>query len=340
MSTKILVMPSSRPSADDSADAPRLDYQLLAERLDAEIRYPPSEGGFMARVEAKTASDLRQAWQVARLAGVGTYVSLSEKVGLPLAMTAGRGSRHILLAHYLTSERKRAFQKVTHYLQRFDRIVVLCRTQERYLRDELGLPQDRVRFLYDKVDSVFWHPLPEDSRRTGVLCVGKEQRDYSTLLATARLLPDTPFTIVASSLWSHRQDTISEALPSNVTLKQNLSWADLRALYHHSALVVVPIYSGIDYAAGVNGVLEAMAMAKPVIVSDTPGLADYTDSGENAMRVPPADPAALADSIENLLGNPEAASRLARNARQVVDAGRNLDRYVEKLARIVREVSP
>ena len=335
-----LVLTSTRPAPSAEADSPRVDFEEIACALGARLSHPPARsGGLFARIEDKTASDLRQAW-AARRASASLYLSLSEKVGLPLAlMGVRRRAPHLLLAHNLTSERKRALQKRTGYLHRFDRILVLCRTQEDYLRNEAGVPPEKIRFVYDKVDHRFFAPSDESVQNDGyVLSVGRERRDYETLMAAVESL-NVPTTILASSPWS-RAETGQQVIPANVSLRRGLTFAALRDLYQRAALVVVPLQPGTDYAAGVNGVLEAMAMRKSLIVSDTPGIRDYVTPNETARIVPPGDPDALAQAISELLGDRAHAAALAQNARLVVENGRNLDGYVAAVAAVVREVLP
>jgi glycosyltransferase involved in cell wall biosynthesis len=53
-------------------------------------------------------------------------------------------------------------------------------------------------------------------------------------------------------------------------------------------------------------VIEAQAMGRPVIVSDQGGTAETVDHGVTGWRVPPADPAALANAVSHLLAMPDA----------------------------------
>ena len=62
--------------------------------------------------------------------------------------------------------------------------------------------------------------------------------------------------------------------------------------------------------------LEAMAMAKPIVASDIPGVNDTAEAGREAVLVPPADPGRLADALLRLLGDVSAASALGKNARE------------------------
>ena len=60
--------------------------------------------------------------------------------------------------------------------------------------------------------------------------------------------------------------------------------------------------------------LEAMAMGKPVLASDIPGISGTAEAGREAELVPPADPAALAEGLVRLAGGMPAALALGRNA--------------------------
>jgi glycosyltransferase involved in cell wall biosynthesis len=70
-------------------------------------------------------------------------------------------------------------------------------------------------------------------------------------------------------------------------------------------------------------VWEAMSMAKPIVSTDVGDVAHYILDGENGFIVPPGDPAALAEKVEVLIGNPELRKNFGNLAREV--ARRNLD---------------
>lgn len=65
---------------------------------------------------------------------------------------------------------------------------------------------------------------------------------------------------------------------------------------------------------------EAMASGRPIVASDLPSFREVLVHGENALLVPPGDAESLARAIENLLADPELASRLTRRAFEDVKA--------------------
>src|SRR5439155_23048132 len=89
--------------------------------------------------------------------------------------------------------------------------------------------------------------------------------------------------IGAASHWSKRANTAADAsAPANVTVDR-FDYLALRQLYARSALVVVPL-DDVDFQAGVTTILEAMAMAKPVIVTHSAGQTDVVEDRRTATR--------------------------------------------------------
>jgi glycosyltransferase involved in cell wall biosynthesis len=129
---------------------------------------------------------------------------------------------------------------------------------------------------------------------------------------------------------------VSAPLPPNVTLLPQLSYALLREHYAQASVVALPV-SDVIYPAGLTALLEAMSMARPVVVTRSRGLRDYVVAGETALLVEPGDSAGLRDGIRRLLADPALARRLGENARARVEADLNQVRYIERLAALLAE---
>src|SRR5438067_1119107 len=88
-------------SAADRVARPRTDYEALAARLGGRISRPVPGAGPLRPVEQRIRLGISQAVR-ARRAGASVYVSLSERVGIPLALL--RPARpHVMIAHLLTT---------------------------------------------------------------------------------------------------------------------------------------------------------------------------------------------------------------------------------------------
>lgn len=109
---------------------------------------------------------------------------------------------------------------------------------------------------------------------------------------------------------------------------------DMPSLLAVSDIVVLPTY----YPEGIPRILiEAAAMAKPIVSTTIPGVAEIVEDGVNGTLVPPRDAGALARAVERLLDSPRlraeygAAGRL--KAEHEYDDREVAERYVEEYRR-------
>ena len=65
-------------------------------------------------------------------------------------------------------------------------------------------------------------------------------------------------------------------------------------------------------------VLESMAAGTPVVATDVDGLREVLGHGGGVL-VPPRDPAAVAEALTTLLGDPAARAAAGRDAAAVID---------------------
>lgn len=94
----------------------------------------------------------------------------------------------------------------------------------------------------------------------------------------------------------------------------------LAALKSSDLFVMPSRYEGTPIA-----LLEAGALARPIIASSTGGIPELVTNGEHALLVPPDDPAALASAIIDLCRDRALATRLGQNAQRRVQQKFNLE---------------
>jgi glycosyltransferase involved in cell wall biosynthesis len=324
--------------------APRPDYLALAEAMEAELLDVTE-----ARRRLGAAGRL-----LGRLGGPGpllawacfrqhhrydTIITDGEQVGLLLALlwklTRRRSCSHIMIAHILSVRKKVVLIRLFRLMRNIDRILVYSSWQQRFIRQELTFPHDRVMLIPFMVDTRFFDAAFVPCAATGdVICAaGLERRDYPTLIEAVRDL-DVRVVVAAASPWSKQPDTTQgHELPANVDVR-SLGFVDLRALYAAAALVVMPLYD-VEFQAGVTTILEAMAMGKAVITSRTRGQTDVIVDGQTGVYVPPGDPTALRAAITCLLDDPERAQNLGEAARAYVERECDVRVYADRIARLV-----
>jgi len=77
-------------------------------------------------------------------------------------------------------------------------------------------------------------------------------------------------------------------------------------------------------------VLEAMAMARPIVAMAVGGVPEVITDGHTGLLVPPRNPAMLAERISFLLKNPEVAENLGRRARKRIATAYTLGHMVNR----------
>jgi glycosyltransferase involved in cell wall biosynthesis len=110
--------------------------------------------------------------------------------------------------------------------------------------------------------------------------------------------------------------------------------SQVRPLYDLLELVLLPSRSeGLSQA-----LLEAMALGKPVVASDSTGNRDLITDRSDGLRVPPTSARAWAVVIEELLADGELAARLGSAARHTARVTFSLDRTVDRTTRLYRSL--
>jgi glycosyltransferase involved in cell wall biosynthesis len=108
------------------------------------------------------------------------------------------------------------------------------------------------------------------------------------------------------------------ALPANVRVMGWVPDDELIRSYQRSRFVVVPLEDTTHSGAGINGVLEASALGKAVIGTDTGGMRTFIKDGETGILVPPYDVEALRKAICTLWTQPELCYQMGQAGRQYV----------------------
>ena len=93
---------------------------------------------------------------------------------------------------------------------------------------------------------------------------------------------------------------------------------DVREVWRAAHIAVLPSLGGEGLPLSL---LEAAAMARPIVATDVPGTRTIARDGENAVLVPPGDAAALADAIAALAQDPERRRRYGAASRRIVEDG-------------------
>jgi len=286
-----------------------------------------------------------------------------EHIGIPLALLlklVRSQTVHVTIGHRLSSGKKRLVFRWLKPHTHLNRIALHSSFQYGLAVNELGIPASRLALVPYQVDTDFWKPRPLAEERM-ICSAGLEYRDYQTLFKAVENLDAR--VIGAASNWSRRSNHAARSEhPSNVEIGA-FDYLALRELYARAAVVVVPLID-VDFQAGITTILEAMAMAKAVIVTHSRGQTDVVedprpptrgatlrhrpisllrkfandigfDVEPNGFYVPPGDSVALRQAIVYLLDHPDERARLGAAGRMAVERVMNLEQFVQRLRELV-----
>jgi glycosyltransferase involved in cell wall biosynthesis len=192
-----------------------------------------------------------------------------------------------------------------------DRLYYFSQNQGPVLTEHLGIGSDRLRYIPFGVDEETFSPTGEEGDY--LLVVGRDRgRDWPTLFAALEGIE------IPVKLCCRPADIAGFRVPAGIEVLGYVDRTAYRQLLGRAQVVAV-VTKPLHYPSGQSVLLEAMAMARTVVVSGTPALADYVADGSTALVVPPGDPAALRLRLLEAAGDEDLRAHIGLNARRSVE---------------------
>lgn len=164
-------------------------------------------------------------------------------------------------------------------------------------------------------------------RKPLILSVGRlvETKGFLTLIQALSLLKEKgiPFESVfvgEGPLQRRLEEEVRRLRLENIRLVGSLSRAELLPYYQNASCFVAPseVAPNGDRDGIPNVLLEAMAMALPVVSTEISGIPEVVFSGRNGLLVSQKDPKALSEAIAKILTDKSLAARYGEEARKTV----------------------
>jgi glycosyltransferase involved in cell wall biosynthesis len=206
-----------------------------------------------------------------------------------------------------------------------DRLFVFSQNQVAILEQELGVTRDRLVPIAFGVDHHYFEPSGA-AEHGYVLAVGRDEgRDWHTLVEAAR---GEPWTLLVAC----RPGALAGlSLPPNVQELGFVSRERYRELLQHASVVAV-ITTPRPYPTGQSVALEAMAMERCCIVTETEPMKEYVNDDENALLVAPGDVLGVKSAVSRALSDENLRRRIGRAARARVETEFNAERMWSRIA--------
>ena len=263
--------------------------------------------------------------------------STVDTVGIPLMLLRRCGLLRVPLVYVsiglperlaqLRGERVRSLYASA--LRRTAAIVAYAESEADQLRSWIGPDAPPVVFVPFGVNVDAFRPLPGLEPDVDVLSIGADpRRDFALLVRVAARRPELSFRIVASA--GHARE-LGEG-PANVRVESDISLEQVRDRLARAKVVALPVRDN-SYSGATTTLLQAMAMAKPIVVSRTDAIASgyELEDGVNVRFVPPGDGETFERVLLEVLADADAATALGIRARETVERSLSWERYTNAL---------
>lgn len=221
-------------------------------------------------------------------------------------------------------------------------------------------PQNLLKYLGRDIDSERFNPakfssgfitkkkkelgIDESKKVIGIIARLVEEKGYLDLFAAFKTVlkkfPNTLLLIIGPEE-PEKKDAINPNIIKQCGIGNNVIFlgerTDIDELYSIMDIFVLP-----SRREGLGAsILEASAMAKPVIACNIGGCSEAVDDGKTGILVPPEDPDKIAAAVTFFLENPEKAREMGRRGRKkvLVEFNQNLvfDRLKKEYLKLIKE---
>ena len=222
--------------------------------------------------------------------------------------------------------------------------------QRDYLVGTLGYPQDKIRIVYNGVETSQFDPrtdrrvlaefgIDDQVPVVGILAALRPEKDHITFLKAARhvadALPQVNFLVVGDGPTRPELEELREDLGLGEQVHFVGARHDINRILR--AIDVFTLTSSDDCFP--IAILEAMASGRPTVCTAVGGIPEMVIDGVTGFLVPPGNPRQLADTLVALIGDADTAQRMGIEARRRVETTFSLARSVEEAQRALEAVA-
>jgi len=233
-----------------------------------------------------------------------------------------------------------AMQKIVS--NRLDGIITVSQDSARAITEAFGVPPERIRVVYNGLDSKEFAPIPGLPKKPGnLIFVGNSEdrkKGLLYLLQSLRFLPEEVTLTVVDGGAPQRSFapllTEKYQIGHRVRFTGKIGPGELVRLYCSAEIAVVPsLYEGFGFPAA-----EAMACELPVVACAAGALPEVVGDNGAGILVPPRDAQALARAIRRLLQDPELRRQMGRAARRRILEFFTWENAARQMVDVYREV--
>ena len=314
----------------------------------AGVEVVPIPGLSLGRRDYLTSAKLRRLIRARRIQVIHTH-DIHSLVDGAICRLVTPGLRHVHTFHYGNYPQRDKTQRMLESLcwRPPDALVAVGHKQAAAICDLFGIPEVRLQVIWTGVEdpgpSTLQFPLLGNLGRNvpviASISTMIRQKGLEYLLEAAALLRQSgdTFVLLVIGDGALRSELVERAARLGVSEQVRfLGWVPEAARQVLPACDIF-VQSSLWEAMSIV-VLEAMAAAKPMVVTSVGENPHVIVPGETGLIVPPADPSALADALRLLLRDPVRRAGLGRDARKRYEQRFRVQHMVAEYQRLYFQV--
>jgi glycosyltransferase involved in cell wall biosynthesis len=220
-------------------------------------------------------------------------------------------------------------------------VFVISEQLKRYVHEHFGVPEERIGLLPNCFDpQAFEVPTSASVQPSTIAYAGSliEYEGLDTLLRAVAVLRDQSVACKLNIAGDGEARPALQAIVAELSLENQvrflgkLSPADARQMVAQASVVCIPRkpYEVCKIVPPIK-LVEAMAMAKPVVVPDLPVFRDELGPDSPGLFFSSGDAMDLARVLKEALANPEEMRLLGLRARAYVEQHRSWEPYIRNV---------
>jgi len=244
-----------------------------------------------------------------------------------------------------------AYFQFLPYTKRFNGVIATSNEQVEIIKKKYFIPENKIYKVFNGVDTEVFKPNPNTTIRKKygleknkvILTVSKleEQKGIPNIIrampAILKEVKDAKLMIVGDG--SYRDEL--KKLVSKLNLEEHVIFAGtvpfekLPDYFNACDVFVNPTIrqNGYDLT-----IIEAMACAKPVVVSNIGSVPTVVEHYVDGILIPPGDINALSNEVIKLLNDKDLANKISKAARTKIVKNFSLDKMVEDTIKVYKDV--
>ena len=288
---------------------------------------------------AQRRPDIVQTW----LFTADLYGRLAARLtGVPVIMTSVRSIEPWKPWHYVLADRWLA-HATDAFTVNADAVGAVLMERER-------IAPGKIHTIYNGIDLGLFDPAMKDGAvrsligvESDAVCVGivgrfAPEKDHETFIRAAAIAlkqePDAHFVLVGDGVLREHLQELVHVLQLESRIHFVSSQSNIARVF--AALDVTVVSS--RYEGCCNVILEAMAMARPVIATAVGGNPELVTDGQTGLLVPVQDPAKMAVAMGALIRDRARAQAMGRAGREQIEQRFTLARAVDRTERLYAQL--